>query len=232
VQKTLGGVAYPESAEFDMVKRDLALLAKVPDARYHVLHVSSHKTLDAVRDARKSGLKVSCEVSPHHLFFTSDDIEAENSSFKMNPPIRSAEDRQSLQAALQNGDCDFMATDHAPHEAAVKTVNLKTSAFGTTGLETSLRTLIWLWNHGKLTAERLVDVWSTAPAKFLAVSHSHGVIAEGRLFNAVLCDVHAPDKVVMAQDFVGLSKNSCFINSRLPGSIKATILGTRVHLLS
>ena len=232
VQNSVGGVAYPEAAEFDMVKRDITLLRNTPKARYHVLHVSSLKTLDVVREGKRAGLNVTCEVSPHHLFFTSDDIEADNSSFKMNPPIRSLEDRQSLQTALQNGDCDFMATDHAPHEPAVKTGNFKTSAFGTTGLETSLRTLIWLWKQGKLSAARLVETWSTAPAKFLGISDSYGAIAEGRPFNAVLCDMSAPDRLVMAQDLVGLSKNSCFINSRLPGAIKATILGTRLHIFS
>jgi dihydroorotase len=232
VQSRLGGVAYPEAAEFDMVKRDLDLLNKVPEARYHVLHVSSAKTIDLVKKARQAGLSVSCEVSPHHLFFTAEDIDRENSSFKMNPPIRSAEDRARLQSALENGDCDFMATDHAPHEAAVKTVNFKTSAFGTTGLETSLRVLIWLWQQGKLPSSRLVQTWATNPARFLGVANQFGNIAEGRPFNAVICDVRATDRLVLASDFVGLSSNSCFVNARLPGRVVATILGSNVHVVS
>lgn len=232
VQRELGGIAYPEAAETNMVLRDLRLLSEVPSARYHVLHVSAASTLAAVRDAKNKGLRVSCEVSPHHLFFTSDDIQSGNSSFKMNPPIRSAADRESLQEALMTGDCDFMATDHAPHESAVKTTNLKTSAFGTTGLETSLRVMIWLWQQGRLTPARLVETWSTSPAKFLGIDSSHGVIAEGRPFNAVLCDVKAPAKLVTDQDFVGLSRNSCFIGASLPGQIKATILGDKVHFMN
>jgi dihydroorotase len=232
VQVSLGSIAYPESAETNMVKRDLRLLEQFPAARYHVLHVSAAATLDAVKYARKKGLHVSCEVSPHHLFFSSRDIEAGNSSFKMNPPIRSESDRALLQKALSEGDCDFMATDHAPHELAVKTSNLKTSAFGTTGLETSLRVMIWLWQSGKISASRLVDTWATAPAKFLGISATHGVIEEGRPFNAVICDVKASNSLVMTNDFIGRSLNSCFIGSKLPGRVLATILGERVHCLN
>lgn len=229
IQDAVGGPVYPESAEVDMVKRDLLLLRDVPQARYHVLHVSSAETIRIIRDARKSGLKVTCEVSPHHLFFNSKNIRADNSSFKMNPPLRSAADQSALQAALTTGDCDFMATDHAPHEPEVKTTNFKTSAFGTTGLETSLRVLIWLWQQGRLTEGRLVDVWATSPAKFLGIYPDYGDISEGRPFNAVVCDVNAPEQLVKDQDFVGQSRNSCFIGSLLPGKIIMTILRDKIH---
>jgi dihydroorotase len=232
VQKVIGSVPYPESAEVDMVDRDLKLLKQVPDARYHVLHISAAGTLRSVNEARRSRLKVTCEVSPHHLFFTSEDIKEGNSSFKMNPPIRSAVDRENLRAALASGACDFMATDHAPHERDVKTTNFKTSAFGTTGLETSLRVLIDLWKKGILTESRLVDAWSTAPARFLGVSATFGEIAVGRPFNAVICDVKASSTVVCDSDFVGLSRNSCFIGSSLPGRVMATVLGQKLHCMN
>ena len=229
MQDTIGGPVYSESAEVEMVKRDVSLLKNVPGARYHVLHVSSRETIEIIRAARKSGLKVTCEVSPHHLFFNSENIKSDNSSFKMNPPLRSPEDQSALQAALTTGDCDFMATDHAPHEPEVKTTNFKTSAFGTTGLETSLRVLIWLWRQGRITQDRLVEVWSTTPAKFLGVYPEFGDISEGRPFNAVVCDVKAPDRVVEEDDFVGLSRNSCFIGSALPGKVCMTILREKIH---
>jgi dihydroorotase len=232
VQEAIGSVPYPESAEVDMVDRDLRLLKSVPEARYHVLHISAAGTLRSVNEARRSGLKVTCEVSPHHLFFTAEDIKEGNSSFKMNPPIRSATDRESLQAALASGACDFMATDHAPHEPEVKSLNFKTSAFGTTGLETSLRVLIDLWKKGAISETRLVDAWATAPARFLGVSSTFGEIAEGRPFNAVVCDVTAPTATVRESDFVGLSRNSCFIGTSLPGRIMATILGQKIHYMN
>lgn len=231
VQRSIGASAYPASAEIEMVRRDLRLLREIPEARYHVLHVSAAETLKLVREARRHGLQVSCEVSPHHLYFTADDIDQQDSSFKMNPPIRSQADRSALRHALSVGDCDFMSTDHAPHEAEVKTSNFKISAFGTTGLETSLRVLIELWRIGQLTSTRLVQIWSTSPAKFLGIDQDFGCIAVGRKFNAVLCDVWAPSTLIMPGDLVGLSKNNCFIGQRLPGCLKATILGTNVHSL-
>ena len=231
VQVAIGSVAYPVWAEVDMVQRDLDLLKQVPTARYHVLHVSAAGTLSLIAAAKKSGLHVTCEASPHHLFFTSEEIVPDNSAFKMNPPIRSASDRSQLQSALASGACDFMATDHAPHESAVKTNNFKTSAFGTTGLETSLRVMIDLWQKGAITATRLVDAWSKAPAAFLGISATHGEISEGRPMSGVLCDVTAKQAAVREDDFAGLSRNSCFIGTKLPGIVLATILGQKVHCL-
>ncbi len=232
VQRLLGGTAYPSSAEIDMVERDLRLMQGVPGARYHVLHVSAAETIQLVKSAKDKGLQVTCEVSPHHLFFSSDDIQSGNSSFKMNPPLRSRLDKEALISGLKAGDCDFMATDHAPHESEVKTENFKTSAFGTTGLETSLRVLIGLWRQKHLSIERLVEVWSKNPAKFLGVDAEFGKIAKGRPFNAVLCDVKAEESVLSEADFVGLSRNSCFIGSKLPGKVIMTVLGDKIHYLS
>lgn len=231
IQKKIGGIAYPAAAETDMVRRDLKLLRNFPGAKYHVLHVSSAKTIDLIDEERRKGLAVSCEVSPHHLFFSSDDILPDVTSFKMNPPLRSPEDRSKLQQALADGRCQFMATDHAPHEHDVKTENFKTSAFGTTGLETSLRVLIWMYQNGQLTPQRLVDVWSTAPAKFLGIEQEFGDIAVGKVLNAVLVDVDAPATDITEDQFVGLSKNSCFIGSKLPGKISATLLKQHIHVL-
>ena len=229
VQKDIGGPSYPSSAESGMVARDINILRDYPNAKYHFLHVSSAETLEFVRQAKSQKLNVSCEVSPHHLFFTNDDISVENSSFKMNPPLRSAADRAKLKSALADGLCDFMATDHAPHEHAVKTSNFKTSAFGTTGIETSLRVLFALWRNGELTFQRLVEVWSLKPAQFLGIDADYGRIKVGAPLNAVLCDPQAPSRLISEMDFVGLSKNSCFIGSKLPGKLYATILGQKVH---
>src|SRR5690606_27110043 len=137
------------------------LLRQYRAARYHVLHVSSVQTLELVAAAKDEGLRATCEVSPHHLYFTSEDVRASNPAFKMNPPLRSERDRAALITALREGLCDFVANDHAPHEAEIKTEDLKTAAYGTTGLETALRVLFSLYNQGEISAERLVDVFST-----------------------------------------------------------------------
>ena len=115
LQKKMNVKAYDKSQEIDMVKRDLELLKNYPKARYHVLHVSCRETVELIAKAKQDGFFVTCEVSPHHLYFNSDQI-TEDTSFKMNPPIRTSEDREALVLALANGDIDFVATDHAPHE--------------------------------------------------------------------------------------------------------------------
>lgn len=231
MQSKLGIPAYPAAAESDMVERDIALLKEYPRARYHVLHVSAHETLEQVAAAKQRGLHVSCEVTPHHLWFSSEDIRDDNTSFKMNPPLRSQEDRKALRHALAEGVIDFVATDHAPHENEAKGANFKTSAFGTTGLETSLRVLLTLVREGVLSPARLVQVFSTRPAHFLGLSEEFGDIAVGRPMNAVLIDRNACE-VVKESDLFSLSKNSCFLGERLDGEIKAMFLGERYYSFS
>lgn len=218
-QVQLGIKPYFDDVEWKMVERDIEVLENHPGARYHVLHVSAAKTVEIVSKAKAAGLKVSAEVSPHHLFFTSDDIPKGRSEFKMNPPIRSAKDREVLIAALANGEIDFVATDHAPHELGKKGEDFAGAAFGTTGLETCLRTLLHFYQKGQLTAERVVSSFATKPAEFLGVGDRYGRIEIGRKLFASLVDVKAPPAEITEIDLESLSKNNCFIGSRLPGKI-------------
>ena len=146
----------------------------------------------------------------------------------MNPPLRSSDDRESLQKALAEGKIDFVATDHAPHELAVKGKNFDEAAFGTIGLETSLRVLVDMWKKDKITSERLVDVFSTAPAKFLNIEDRFGHLEAGRPFKAVLIKASAANSQVTAH-FKSLSQNSCFIGSQLPDCLCATFLGNALY---
>jgi dihydroorotase len=219
VQRQVGAAPYPAEPEWKMVERDLRELRKHPSARYHVLHVSSYKTLDLVKAAKKEGLKVTAEVTPHHLFFNSETIDPENKSFKMNPPIRGEEDQQALWKALASGDLDFVATDHAPHEELMKSGGFDKVAFGTIGLETTLPVLIQAWKKGVLTAQRLVEVWASKPAAFLRLPKGFGEFEPGAVFHAVWVDVEAPEHKYGDKDFSSLSKNSCFLGSSMPGKI-------------
>lgn len=219
VQRAVGAAPYPDEPEWKMVERDLRELRKHRGARYHVLHVSARKTLDFVRQGRSEGLQVTAEVSPHHLYFNSETIDPENKSFKMNPPIRSPEDQEALWKGLANGDIDFVATDHAPHEDLMKNGSFDKVAFGTIGLETTLPVLIDGWKKGRLTAARLVEVFATKPAKFLRLPRGFGEFAPGAAFHAVLVNVNAPAFKYGPEDFSSLSKNSCFIGAELPGKI-------------
>ena len=229
LQRALKLPPYPASAETKMVARDLELLREYPNAKYHVLHISSKDTIDIVDKAKKSGLTATCEVSPHHLWFCSEDIDESNTSFKMNPPLRSREDREALQKALSEGKIDFVATDHAPHEEEIKSHSFTTAAYGTIGLETALQVLLSLYHQGKLSRERLVAVFSTAPAKFLSLDKSYGQIKAGEVFRAVLLK---PDEkqIIKKNHFKGQSKNSCFLGSKLYGKIHRVFLGKHSHI--
>ena len=226
VQEAIHSPAYPATAESDMVARDIRLLRENPKARYHVLHVSARETLEHVRAAKAEGLLVSCEVTPHHLWFTSQDILPGFTAFKMNPPLRQEADRSALRQALREGLIDFVATDHAPHEEEVKTENFKTAAFGTTGLETSLRVLLSLHAAGELPLERLVEVFSAAPARFLGIDAEYGDIAVGKPLHAVLVNAagHSP---IGEDDLFSLAKNNCFLGTALAGEIEAVFLKDR-----
>jgi dihydroorotase len=214
-----GAAPYPDEPEWKMVERDLRELRKHPGARYHVLHVSSRRTLELVQNAKLEGLKVTAEVTPHHLYFNTETIDPQNTSFKMNPPIRSPEDQRALWAALNEGILDFVATDHAPHEPAMKTGGLDKVAFGTLGLETTIPVLVHGLNSGFLTPERFVRVFATRPAEFLKLPVEHGKWTVGEVFHGVLVDVKAPAAEYTAANISSLSKNSCFVGAKLPGRI-------------
>lgn len=219
MQEKVGAAPYPDEPEWKMVERDLRELQKHSKARYHVLHVSSRRTLDYVRKARSQGLKVTAEVTPHHLFFNTETLDPENTSFKMNPPIRSPEDQSALWEALESGDLEFVATDHAPHEKLMKTGEFDKVAFGTLGMETTLPVLIHGFKYGKIRPQRFVEVWATKPARFLNLPDGFGSFKVDAPFHAVWVDVHAPATVYTEDKISSLSKNSCFLGAQLPGKI-------------
>ncbi len=220
VQEKFGLKPYTAEMEFQMVERDLRILQNYPAARYHVLHVSSRRTVELVKEAKDKGLKVTCEVSPHHLFFSSLDIDQENTSFKMNPPLRDIADKQALLKALQSGDIDFVATDHAPHEKTSKGKDFVKATFGTVGLETFLPVLATLYKNGELSLTRMIEVFSQKPSEFLGLEKTFGKIEVGREFHAVLVDLNYLSPPWQDKDFHSKSKNSCFVGQRLYGRVQ------------
>lgn len=228
VQQKLGVKPYPEEPEWQMVERDLRLLRRYPRARYHVLHVSCAKTVQLVKTAKAEGLRVTAEVSPHHLFFNTETIDGDNSSFKMNPPIRSKNDQVALWNGLTEGVIDFVATDHAPHEPPKKTGSFEHAAFGTLGLETTLRVLIEAWKNDKITSQRLVQVFSKNPANFLNLKNGLDEFELGSKFHGVLVDLLAEPSIFTEKDISSLSKNSCFIGQKLPAKICGAFHGEQI----
>ena len=220
LQAKVGASPYPDEPEWQMVERDLRELRKHARARYHVLHVSSAHTVEVVRRAKAEGLNVTCEVTPHHLYFNTETMDGENPAFKMNPPIRGPADQRALWEGLRDGTVDFVATDHAPHEALMKCGKFDDMAFGTLGLETTMNVLVWGLKQGWLTPERLLEVWAVKPAEFLRLPEGIGRFRMNAPFHAVWVDVNAPARVYSEDNISSLSKNSCFTGSSLPGRIR------------
>jgi dihydroorotase len=172
---------------------------------------------------------VTAEVTPHHLFFNSDQIDPENKSFKMNPPIRGEEDRVALWSALADGTLDFVATDHAPHEPTMKSGSFDSCAFGTIGMETTLGVLVDGLNKGLITRERFVEIFAEKPAKFLKLPGEFGQFKIGERFHGILVDVKNPPTPVYGGDFASLSKNSCFTGAELRGRLNVAMHGELIH---
>lgn len=229
VCRTLGLKPYDRKQEWSFVERDLKLLKGFPQARYHVLHVTTRETVDLILRAKEEGLLVTGEASPHHLFFCADDIDDQNTSFKMNPPLHQNEDRAAIRKAINDGVLDFVATDHAPHESSAKGKDFKTSAYGTIGLESSLRVLLTGIKKGWLRADRLQNIFSSRPASFLGLE-GLGEIKEGKPFRAILFDSRVESPFGLS-DIQSLSKNSCFLGSSLSGKLVAHYSSSGLHVL-
>ncbi len=164
----LGLRGMPGAAESVCVARDVQL-AELTGARLHIAHLSAKGSLDQVRWAKSQGLRVSCEVTPHHFTLIDEDVQYD-SHFKMNPPLASREDREALIAGLADGAVDAIATDHAPHEPALKDVEFDRAPFGILGFETAIAlTLGELVHTKKISLNRMVELFTTGPARVLGI---------------------------------------------------------------
>ncbi|HUY86575.1 MAG TPA: dihydroorotase [Acidimicrobiales bacterium] len=244
VSSRLGIPAIPSEAEELMAARDIAL-ARLTGAKLHLLHISTSGTVQLVERARKSGLQISCEVTPHHLSITDGAIESFDSIFKVNPPLRSQEDLRSLRSGLLRGVIDAIATDHAPHPPEKKEVPFEEAAFGMIGLETALPVVVAVltgdWDIGEFDAgqgaDRLeieaalglvVKSMSQSPAKIAGLQASQGgPVAPGRPANICVFDPEA-QWVVDARCLASRSSNSPFQGRKMVGRVRHTIAKGRL----
>ena len=172
-------------SEWAQVERDIALVRET-GCQYHVCHVSTKESVELVRKAKAEGLQVSCETGPHYLVFSDADLQEEG-RWKMNPPIRSAEDRAALIAGIQDGTVEVIATDHAPHSAEEKSRGLEKSAMGIVGLECAFGVLYThLVEKGLLSFEKLIELMSTNPRRLFGFG---GGIAVGEKADLTVLDV-------------------------------------------
>ena len=161
----LGLRGMPNAAESDIVRRDIAL-ARETKSHIHVAHISTAEAMDAVRQAKKAGIRATAEVTPHHFTLIDENIGEFDTHYKMNPPLRSAADRDAMIAGIADGTIDAIATDHAPHAFHEKQVEFERAAFGIIGLETALPIAITvLHHHFKLPLWRIVELLSSGPAR-------------------------------------------------------------------
>ena len=150
------------ASEYEQIKRDIELVEETGVA-YHVCHISCRESVEAIREAKKRGVDITCETGPHYLVLCDDDLQ-EDGRFKMNPPLRSADDREALIEGIVDGTVDMIATDHAPHSAEEKSRGLEKSAFGIVGIETAFSIMYThLVKTGKITMERLCELMCIAP---------------------------------------------------------------------
>jgi len=222
IVSTRAGIrAQPASAESAMVARDIELCA-LTGARYHVAHISSADSVRLVREAKRRGLPITCEVTPHHLTLTDEACAGYDTSTKCNPPLRTTADVDALRVGLADGTIDAVATDHAPHSAVEKDVEFEDAAFGMIGLETALPLVLELVRAGMLTPAALVTRMSVAPAA--AFGLSGGTLADGVRADVTVIDPEATWTV----DAVALrsrSRNTPFSGKTLQGRAALTVVG-------
>ena len=209
-------------SEWKQVERDIELVRRT-GCRYHVCHVSTRESVELVRRAKAEGLPVSCETAPHYLVLTDMDLREEG-RFKMNPPIRSAEDRAALVRGIQDGTIGVVATDHAPHSEAEKAKGLAGSAFGIVGLETAFPVLYTrLVLEDVLSLERLVELMSVGPGRLFGLG---GTIAPGAPADIAVFDLGARYRIESA-DFLAKGHATPFEGWEVQGRNVMTLVDGR-----
>jgi len=214
-----GAPAYAETLG---LARDLVILETIPGARLHAAHMSARSSIDQIRWAKQRGLSVTAETAPHYICLTDADLETYNTSLKINPPLRSAEDRDVIIEALKDGTLDCIASDHAPHAAQEKEVEFEAAPPGSVGLETTFALVMThLVAPGHLSLEKALALITHKPADCIGIQA--GTLAPGAAADLALFDP-AAQWTVDASQLHSKSKNSAFHGHALQGRVKYTIL--------
>ncbi|WP_224402320.1 dihydroorotase [Pseudonocardia sp. ICBG1034] len=227
VAARLGLAGWPATAEETIVARDCAL-AREAGARLHVCHISTARTIDVLRAAKAQGVRVSAEVTPHHLLLTDSRLTGYDPVNKVNPPLRTADDTRAMREALAEGVIDVVATDHAPHAAQYKDTEWQAAKPGMLGLQTALSVLVeTMVEPGLLDWHGVARVLSERPAEIGNLPDQGRPIAEGEPATFALVD---PDGVwtVRGAELASRAANTPYEGMRLPGTVVATVLRGRI----
>ena len=205
-------------AEYKQIERDIKLADEI-GVSYHVCHISTKESVELIRDAKKSGVDITCETAPHYLLFSEKDVR-DDGRFRMNPPLRAERDRLALLEGIDDGTVDMIATDHAPHSAEEKSRGLK-SLNGIVGLECAFPVLYTeLVRKGEMTLEKLIELMSTAPAKRFGIDRDGFCVYD--LENEYVIDVN---------EFASMGKCTPFEGKKVYGRCIATVSGGRLAYL-
>jgi dihydroorotase len=221
VSARLGLRGWPRVAEDVIIARDV-LLAEYTRARYHAAHISTLGAVRILREAKSRGIRVSCEVTPHHLLLTDASVIGYDTACKVNPPLREPEDLEALREALADGTIDAIATDHAPHSSLEKDCEYTEARPGIIGLELCFGLLLGLVGSSRITLGRLVDALSTSPARIAGITPPS--LAEGASAELVLVDPESrwkPNERPLASK----SRNTPFLDRELLGRVLLTLAG-------
>lgn len=218
--KAHGHKGICSESEWKQVARDVALAEKT-GCPYHVCHISCKETVDIIRDAKARGADVTCETAPHYLVLTDQDLE-EDGRFKMNPPLRSAADRNALIQGIKDGTIDMIATDHAPHSAEEKSKGLAESAFGIVGLETAFPVLYtFLVEKNIISLEQLIRLMSINPRK--RFGFAGGILEDGAPADLTVLDLNR-HFTIDSKDFAGNGRATPFENTEVDGKVILTMV--------
>ena len=219
----LGLPGMPAAAESVCVARDVQI-AELTGARLHIAHLSAKASLEQVRLAKQNGLQVTCEVTPHHFTLIDEDVTYD-SRFKMNPPLAARADREALIAGLADGTVDAIATDHAPHEPALKDVEFDRAPFGILGFDTAIGlALEQLVHTGKLKLQRMVELFTSGPARVLGKERK---LAEGQPGDITIFSLHRP-WTYNVKESASKSRNSPFDGRSFKGGPVATVVAGKI----
>ena len=222
VSAELGLAGWPAVAEEAIIARDV-LLAEHVGSRLHVCHLSTAGSVDIIRWAKKRGIEVTAEVTPHHLLLTEDRVRGYDARFKVNPPLRTAEDVEAVREGLADGTIDIVATDHAPHPSETKACEWQAASHGMVGLESALRVVHrTMVDTGRMTWTDVARAMSAAPARIGSLSGHGTPVAAGNPASFTLYDP-APKTTFSVDDLRGRSRNSPYLGEELPGEIRWTI---------
>ena len=227
VAKSLGYKGISPTSEEIMVSRD-AILSSQYNLPIHIAHISTKRSVEIIRQAKKNGTPITCETCPHYFTLTEDAVKISGANAKMNPPLRRTEDVRAIIEGIKDGTIDAIATDHAPHHADEKNQEFSKAPNGIVGLETSFALgYTYLVKKGEISLSELVNKMSLAPSKILGIDR--GTLSIGAKADVCIFDIETPYKVSV-DEFASKSKNSPYNNFELSGKAKFVLVNGEIKL--